>query len=161
VLKVVLGIGEILSGRLWVLDVLTFQTRTLKFARRPEQAAINLDTANSNDYSKLCNMGINTISAAELHLQLESAYPPFLLDVREPEEYARGHLPGTTLLPLSNLPKGVATIPRHHSVVVYCQSGRRSEQAVEQLRAQYGFSNLLSLEGGMIAWEENERVANV
>jgi adenylyltransferase/sulfurtransferase len=161
VLKVVLGIGEILSGRLWVLDVLTFQTRTLKFARRPEQAAINLDTANSNDYSDVCGVGINTISAAELHLQLESAYPPFLLDVREPEEYARGHLPGTTLLPLSNLPKGVAAIPRHHPVVVYCQSGRRSEQAVEQLRTQYGFTNLLSLEGGMIAWEENERVANV
>jgi adenylyltransferase/sulfurtransferase len=90
VLKVVLGIGEILSGRLWMLDVLTFQTRTMKFARRPEQAAMNLDTANSKDYSDLCSVGINTISATDFHLQLESAYPPFLLDVREPEEYAQG-----------------------------------------------------------------------
>ena len=161
VLKVVLGIGEVLTGRLWMLDVLTFQTRTLKFARCPEQAAVNLDTANPNDYADLCGVGINSISATELHLQMDSSSPPFLLDVREPEEYAQGHLPGATLLPLSSLTKGAAAIPKHHPVVVYCQSGRRSVQAVEQLQIQYGFTNLLNLEGGILAWDEEEKLANM
>lgn len=80
-LKVILEIGEVLSGRLWMFDALTFQTRALRFVRRPEQAAINLETANPRDYSDLCGVGVNTISVAELHQQLESDYPPFLLDV--------------------------------------------------------------------------------
>ncbi|MBC8084654.1 MAG: molybdopterin-synthase adenylyltransferase MoeB [Hymenobacter sp.] len=162
-LKVVLGIGEVLSGRLWVLDVLSFQSRTVTFRRRPEQAAINLQTANPADYAELCGAGVNAISAAELYQQLESEHAPFLLDVREPEEYAVSHLPGATLLPLSSLTQGVAAIPRHHPVVVYCRSGRRSALAIEQLQTEFGFANLLSLDGGIEAWEElrvDERVSD-
>ncbi|UOQ78946.1 molybdopterin-synthase adenylyltransferase MoeB [Hymenobacter sp. 5516J-16] len=153
-LKVILGIGEVLSGRLWMFDALAFQTRTLKFARRPEQATINLDTANTRDYADLCGVGVRSISVAELHEQLESGHPPFLLDVREPHEYAAGHLPGATLLPLSSLEKGVATLPKQHPVVVYCRSGRRSAQAVERLQTEFGLTNLLNLDGGILAWED-------
>ncbi|RSK37467.1 molybdopterin-synthase adenylyltransferase MoeB [Hymenobacter metallilatus] len=157
-LKVILGIGEVLSGRLWLFDALTFQTRTLKFARRPEQAAINLDTASTTDYADLCGAGVRSISAVELREQLISARPPFLLDVREPQEYASGHLPGATLLPLSALEKGVANLPKQHPVVVYCRSGRRSTQAVERLQTEFGLTNLLNLEGGMLAWEDTAEV---
>ncbi|SNR51356.1 MULTISPECIES: molybdopterin-synthase adenylyltransferase MoeB [Hymenobacter] len=159
-LKVVLGIGEVLSGRLWLFDALTFQTRTLKFARQPEQAAINLTNANPQDYADLCAVGVTSISVAELQQQLESDFPPFLLDVREAHEYAAGHLPGATLLPLSNLDKGVAAVPKQHPVVVYCRSGSRSAQAVERLQTQYGFANLLNLDGGFLAWQEALNVAN-
>lgn len=152
-LKVVLGMGEVLSGRLWVLDVLSFQTRVMKFARRPEQAAINLLSANPTDYADLCGAGVNAISAADLQQQLESEHAPFLLDVREPHEFATGHLPGATLLPLGSLHKGVASIPRHHPVVVYCRSGRRSARAIEQLQTEFGFANLLNLDGGIEAWD--------
>ncbi|TYZ13548.1 molybdopterin-synthase adenylyltransferase MoeB [Hymenobacter lutimineralis] len=153
-LKVLLGMGEVLSGRLWLFDALTFQTRILKFARRPEQAAINLDTANPDDYADLCTAGVNQISVAELRRQLESAHPPFLLDVREPEEYLAGHLPGATLLPLGSLHKGAGSVPRQHPVVVYCRSGRRSEQAITRLQTEFGFANLLNLNGGILAWQE-------
>jgi molybdopterin/thiamine biosynthesis adenylyltransferase/rhodanese-related sulfurtransferase len=153
-LKVVLGIGEVLSGRLWLFDALTFQTRALKFARRPEQAAINLDTANTADYADLCGVGVTSISVQELHERLASAHPPFLLDVREPHEFAASHLPGATLLPLSTLERGVATLPKHHPVVVYCRSGARSTKAVERLQTDFGLTNLLNLEGGMLAWED-------
>ncbi|QNH62456.1 molybdopterin-synthase adenylyltransferase MoeB [Hymenobacter sediminicola] len=153
-LKVVLGIGELLVGRLWMLDALSFQTRILKFSRKPEQASINLDTANRADYADLCGAGISTVSAVELHELLESGHPPFLLDVREPEEFALTHLPGATLLPLSSLEKGMASIPRHHPVVVYCRSGRRSAQAIELLQNTYGFTNLQNLTGGMLAWQD-------
>jgi molybdopterin/thiamine biosynthesis adenylyltransferase/rhodanese-related sulfurtransferase len=153
-LKVIVGLGEVLSGRLWLLDVLTFQTRLLKFARNPEQAAIGLDTANPTDYADFCGAGVNSVSVLELQRLLTSAHPPFLLDVREPDEYAGGHIPGATLLPLSNLEKGVASVPRHHPVVVYCRSGARSARAIEQLQTKFGFSNLLNLDGGILAWEE-------
>ncbi|WP_033370665.1 molybdopterin-synthase adenylyltransferase MoeB [Hymenobacter norwichensis] len=152
-LKVVLGIGEVLSGRLWVLDVLSFQTRIMKFARRPEQATINLLSADPTDYADLCGVGINAISAADLYQQLDSEHAPFLLDVREPHEFTAGHLPGATLLPLGSLEKGVASIPRHHPVVVYCRSGRRSAQAIERLQTEFGFANLLNLDGGIEAWD--------
>lgn len=153
-LKVVLGIGEVLSGRLWVLDVLSFQSRIMKFARQPQQAAINLQTANPADYTDFCGVGVSAISVADLQQQLESEHAPFLLDVREPHEFAVAHLPGATLLPLGSLEKGVAAIPRHHPVVVYCKSGRRSAQAVERLQTEFGFANLLNLDGGMEAWQE-------
>jgi len=152
-LKVILEIGDVLRGRLWVLDILTFQTRIMKFARRPEQAAINLRTADPADYADLCSVGVNAISATDLQQQLESEHAPFLLDVREPQEFAAAHLPGATLLPLGSIEKGVGSIPRHHPVVVYCKSGRRSDQAVERLQTEFGFANLLSLAGGLEAWE--------
>jgi molybdopterin/thiamine biosynthesis adenylyltransferase/rhodanese-related sulfurtransferase len=152
-LKVLLGIGEALNGRLWVLDALSFQTRIMKFAQQPQQAAINLLTANPADYAELCGVGVNAILAADLQQQLESEYAPFLLDVREPEEFTVSHLPGATLLPLGSLEKGVASIPRHHPVVVYCRSGRRSAQAIERLQTEFGFANLLNLDGGIEAWE--------
>ena len=153
-LKVILGIGEVLSGRLWVLDALSFQTRVVKFARRPESAAVNLQSASPADYADVCSVGINAISAAELQQQLESEHAPFLLDVREPDEFHKKHLVGATLLPLGSLAKGVNSIPRHHPVVVYCRSGRRSTQAIERLQIEFGFANLLNLDGGMEAWEE-------
>lgn len=153
-LKVLLGIGEVLGGRLWLFDALTFQTRLLKFTRQPEQAIINLDTANRADYADLCGAGVTSVSVAELEQQLASEHPPFLLDVREPEEYTQGHLPGATLLPLGSLELGVGAIPRQHPVVVYCRSGARSTRAVELLQTTYGFTNLLNLEGGILAWQE-------
>ena len=158
-LKVVLGIGELLVGRLWMLDALTFQTRILKFQRQPEQAAVNLDTANRADYADLCGPGISAISVEELRRALASDKVPFLLDVREPEEFAQAHLPGATLLPLGSLDEGAGAIPRHHPVVVYCRSGARSGQAVQQLQTTYGFTNLQNLEGGMLAWEESQAAA--
>lgn len=152
-LKVILNLGELLSGRLWLFDALTFQTRLLKFARRPEQAIVNLDTANRADYADLCGPEISTITASALREALESAQPPFLLDVREPHEYVQSHLPGATLLPLGSLASGAAAIPRHHPVVVYCRSGARSAKAIGELQTTYGFTNLLNLEGGMLVWE--------
>ncbi|GAB3231396.1 molybdopterin-synthase adenylyltransferase MoeB [Hymenobacter seoulensis] len=160
-LKVILGIGEVLSGRLWLLDALSFETRTLRFARQPAQALLNLDTAPVSDYADLCGVSIRSISVTELHTLLESGQPPFLLDVREPHEFAASHLPGATLLPLGSLEKGVPALPKQHPVVVYCRSGRRSAKAIEQLQTNFGLTNLLNLEGGILAWEEQERVVGL
>ncbi|UOQ73106.1 molybdopterin-synthase adenylyltransferase MoeB [Hymenobacter cellulosilyticus] len=153
-LKVILGLGEILTGRLWLFDALTFQTRTLRFARQPERAAINLDSADPADYAELCQAPIASVTPAELDELLSSETPPFLLDVRELEEYAVSHLPSAALIPLGSLPQRVAELPRHHPIVVYCRSGRRSAQAIAQLQQDHGFDNLTNLTGGIQAWAE-------
>ncbi len=151
-LKVLLGIGEVLSGRLWVFDALTFQSRTLRFHRNPARAAIHLDAADPADYlgDTTCAPSVSTLTAQELRTQLASADPPLLLDVREPAEYARYHLPGAVSLPLTELTaRAAAEVPRHRLVVVYCQSGARSARAVQVLRDELGFDNIRSLTGGL------------
>ncbi|RYY10438.1 MAG: hypothetical protein EOO36_20560, partial [Cytophagaceae bacterium] len=150
-LKVVLGLGDVLSGRLWVLDTLSFQSRTLRFKRDAVQSAINLDTANPTDYFDVscAPTPANTLlTSSELRALLADAMPPLLLDVRNPLEYQRRHLPGAVLLPLPQLPARAAEVPRQGPVVVYCQSGVRSAQAVALLR-DLGYENVRTLSGGL------------
>ena len=148
-LKVLLNLGEVLSGRLWLFDALTFATRTLRFARRPEQAALHLGTADPAAYAELCQPALPTITAAALRRELTTPAAPRLLDVREPAEFAAGHLPGAVSLPLSQLDARAAEVPATGPVVVYCQAGTRSARAVALLQAGLGLTNLRSLEGGV------------
>ena len=148
-LKVLLGLGDVLSGRLWLLDTLSFQSRTLRFQRDPARSGINLDTADPTDYvDASCAAPAASVTAAELRAQLAAPAPPLLLDVRSPLEYARRHLPGAVLLPLPELPARAAEVPRGVPVVVYCQSGVRSAQAVALLQG-LGYANVQSLQGGL------------
>jgi sulfur-carrier protein adenylyltransferase/sulfurtransferase len=152
VLKVLTGIGEALCGRLWLFDALTFQTRQLRFNRHPERSRLNLETADPGDYESpnVCEplAELATIAVVELRALLAASAPPFLLDVREPVEYAQSHLPNAFLLPLNQLASRAAVdIPRDYPVVVYCQSGARSAQAVRLLQ-NLGFNNVRNLLGG-------------
>lgn len=76
---------------------------------------------------------------------------PFLLDVREADEYAAGHIDGATLIPLGDLKARVSELPKDREIVVYCRSGRRSATAVETLHA-LGYDKAVSLAGGYTAW---------
>ena len=149
-LKVILSLGDVLSGRLWLLDTLTFQSRTLRFKRDPVQSQINLDSANPADYfDASCAPAavVTTLSASELRALLADT-PPLLLDVRNPLEYQRRHLPGAVLLPLPQLAARAAEVPRQGPVVVYCQSGVRSARAVALLQS-LGYDNVQTLAGGL------------
>lgn len=77
------------------------------------------------------------------------------IDVREPEEHAEVRIPGSILIPLSELNQRITEIPAQGEVVIYCRSGNRSRQVVDAFREQLGYSNLLNLEGGIIAWYES------
>ncbi|RYY15681.1 MAG: molybdopterin-synthase adenylyltransferase MoeB [Cytophagaceae bacterium] len=150
-LKVVLGLGDVLSGRLWLLDTLSFQSRTLRFKRDPVQSLLNLDTANPADYfdaSCAPTLASSALTASELRTWLAAPAPPLLLDVRNPLEYQRRHLPGAVLLPLPQLAARAAEVPRQGPVVVYCQSGVRSAQAVALLQS-LGYANVQTLSGGL------------
>lgn len=91
------------------------------------------------------------ISVQQLDGEIHSAKPPVLIDVREPSEFAQGHLDGATLIPLGQVASRMNEIPKDRPVVVYCRSGHRSGMALELLKAA-GYTNVKSLTGGMIAW---------
>lgn len=75
----------------------------------------------------------------------------FILDVREPQEWEAGHIPGATLIPLGQIPDRLSEIPQDQPVVVVCRSGNRSAQATQFLR-QSGYGLTTSMSGGMNQW---------
>jgi adenylyltransferase/sulfurtransferase len=108
------------------------------------------------DYEAFCGIGAPSpagpeISAIELHSALEARQPVAILDVREPHEYEIVHLPGSTLIPLRELPGRLAQLDPRADLVVLCHHGARSLAAVELLRGA-GFSHARSLAGGIDAW---------
>jgi phage shock protein E len=88
---------------------------------------------------------------AGLHGLMTAGLRVYILDVRQPEEFAQGHIQGAVLMPLDTLSSTYTTLPKKGKLVVYCRSGRRSAQAVQFLR-EHGYSNAVSLSGGYTAW---------
>jgi adenylyltransferase/sulfurtransferase len=161
--KLILGIGEPLIGRLLLFDALTMKTRELKLRRNPD-CAICGDHASITeliDYELFCGIAPaagpeddeNAISAAALKAKLDRGESVFLLDVREPREYEIANL-GGHLIPLNDLPRRVHELDSSQDTVVYCHSGIRSGQAVQFLK-QLGFRKVKNLLGGIEAWAES------
>jgi rhodanese-related sulfurtransferase len=95
---------------------------------------------------------MRNLSAVELKQYLEIADPaPLLLDVREPWEYQRVHLPDSKLIPMRQIPAALPTLDRERETVVICHHGIRSRQ-VAYFMEQYGFKNVINLHGGIDAW---------
>jgi phage shock protein E len=93
---------------------------------------------------------------AFLALPRQGAEAPFVLDVRTPEEYASGYVPGAVNIPHDQVASRLAEVPKDKEVVLYCRSGRRALQAADVL-ASNGYKDLAHLQGDMIAWVENSR----
>jgi rhodanese-related sulfurtransferase len=77
----------------------------------------------------------------------------FMLDVREPDEYAAGHIPGIVLIPMGEVAERLSEIPEDKTVIVTCRSGNRSGQIADLLR-EMGYADVHNMEGGIVAWEE-------
>ncbi len=92
------------------------------------------------------------VAARDLYSALRSANPPVVLDVREPREFARGHIPQARSLPLLDVLAGAPDLLQNQDIVLACRSGRRSARAASALRS-HGFTELRVLAGGMLAWE--------
>ncbi len=162
VIKVLSGVGEPLSGRLFLLDAATFETRTLKVYASPNNPLTGEHPTQTEliDYEAFCGLkteeqredaGIKELTVNELQALRESANPPFVVDVREPYEYAIAHIDGE-LMPLGSIGEFASRIPRDRKVVVHCRSGVRSARAIRQLEDGHGFDNLYNLKGGILAW---------
>jgi len=93
------------------------------------------------------------INAQQLKDMIESAAPPFLLDVREAWEVARGIIPGAVHIPMNSIPDRLNELPTDQPIVVYCAAGGRS-YAVAEFMLQQGFSQVTNLAGGISAWTQ-------
>lgn len=153
VLKLILGIGDSLVGRLLIFDALRNSFSEVSFNRNAQMAQdTKIQCAEYyRELSPRCD-AIPSLNAKELRLKLARHEDLVLIDVREPYEKAEFDI-GGTLIPLGSLVAQAHLIPRDRPVVIYCKGGARSRQGISQLQRELGYNNLWNLDGGMMAWQ--------
>ncbi|MFN2386248.1 MAG: molybdopterin-synthase adenylyltransferase MoeB [Thermoanaerobaculia bacterium] len=160
-IKLLLGEGETLIGRLLMLDALTMRFQEIAL-RKDERCAVcgpNPSVKALIDYESFCGnlgavrQGVPEITVEELKALRDRGESVVLLDVREPHEVAISDLPGSVKIPLGRLPQSLDRLSREDAIVVYCRVGGRSAQAVEYLR-QMGYGQARNLAGGINRWAD-------
>jgi adenylyltransferase/sulfurtransferase len=165
VIKLILGVGEPLIGRLVLVDALAMRFRELRVRKNPEcpVCGANPTVKELIDYNQFCGIRgeepestpgakILEIQPEELKRRLDAKEDIFVLDVREPHEYQIVNIKGH-LIPLGDLPTRIHELDSSREIVVHCKSGARSAKAVEFLR-QSGFKRATNLAGGILAWAD-------
>jgi rhodanese-related sulfurtransferase len=162
-IKLIIGKGSSLVGRLLLFDALEMRFRELKLRKNPdcplcgEHRTINALI----DYQEFCGMRgqeaaptvqVPEITPRELKARLDRGDELFVLDVREPHEYQICQI-GGYLIPLGDLPRRVNELDTSREIVAHCRSGKRSADAVVFLR-QAGFKKIWNLKGGILAWSD-------
>ena len=162
-IKLILGSGEPLIGRLLMVDALGMRFRELKLRKNLDcpVCGANPTVKKLIDYNQFCGIrgeeaaaptSMTDISVEELKQRLDRGDNLFVLDVREPHEYQICNL-GGHLIPLNDLPKRVGELDPSKEIVVHCKMGGRSAKAADFLR-QSGFTRVHNLAGGITAWAE-------
>jgi len=179
-IKLILGIGEPLIGRLLLVDALGMSFRTLKLRKNPECPVCGLNPTVTEliDYNQFCGIappsevgplevardkavgdhpvvdGIPQITVEELKRKLDAKEDIFVLDVREPHEYLIANL-GAPQIPVGEVERRIGELAaqKDREVVVHCRSGARSQKAALVLK-QAGFTNVSNLAGGILAWAD-------
>ncbi len=163
-IKLILGAGDPLIGRLLLVDALGMKFRELKVRKNPDCVVCGAHPSVTKliDYEQFCglrgqenpvpNPGVPEISVEELKQKLDAQEDVFILDVREPSEFQICNLNGH-LIPLNDLPKRMHELDSSKEIVVHCHKGGRSARAVAFLQ-QAGFTKAKNLAGGVSAWSE-------
>jgi molybdopterin/thiamine biosynthesis adenylyltransferase/rhodanese-related sulfurtransferase len=179
VIKLILGIGEPLIGRLLLVDALGMSFKTLKLRKNPDCPACGThEIKELIDYDQFCGIpkptelgplevsshgqtadlpvvdGIPQMSVEQLKARMDAGTAPFVLDVREPHEYAIVDI-GAPLIPVGELTQNFhrLTFPKTTEIVVHCKSGARSQRAALILK-ENGYTNVSNLAGGILAWAD-------
>lgn len=164
-IKVLLGVGETLAGRLLLIDALSMQFRTMRIKRDAACPMCGTRTITGlMDYDAFCGVPFNAepanvpagkadseITPSALRERLARGDDFDLIDVREPHEWAQQHIDGARLIPLATLPDAMSTLDASRDIVVMCRSGSRSASAAQQLRDS-GFTCVRNLTGGILRW---------
>ncbi len=169
-IKLILGNGEPLIGRLLLVDALAMRFRELKLKKNPECPVCGAHPTVTVliDYQQFCGIkpeahseisqeatlknGIPQMTVQELKARRDLGDDLFVLDVREPYEYQIANI-GGTLIPQNEVPQRLAEIDRNREILVQCRSGGRSQRIAEFL-AQQGYPNVKNLAGGILAWAD-------
>jgi len=166
VIKLILGKGSPLIGRLLLVDALGMRFRELKLRKNPECPVCgeNPTVKELIDYEHFCGIvpeskeekavknGIPQLSVKDLKQRIDAGEDVFILDVREPYEYQIAQI-GGKLIPQNDVPQRLAEIPRDREIVVQCRSGARSQKIAEFLK-QSGYQQVVNLAGGILAWSD-------
>ncbi len=137
VIKIIVGLGEVLSGKLKLVDTLTMEDQIILFDRKEEEI------------EKVKKQGLVSVSeVCEVVSESESA--PIYLDVRALTETPRLSFERVINIPMEQLSSRYDEIPTDREVIVCCQTGKRSQQAIAYLEMEFGFENLKNLEGGIL-----------
>jgi len=163
-LKLIIGKGESLIGRLLLFDALAMRFRELKLRKNPDcpMCGTHPTITKLIDYAEFCGVrgeeapapqtSVPEITPRELKTRLDRGDDLYILDVREPHEYQICNL-GGHLIPLGDLSKRASELDSSREIVVHCRSGKRSAEAVEFLQ-RAGFRKVLNLKGGILAWSD-------
>ncbi len=164
VVKLILGQGETLKGRLLLYDALAMRFRELKLRKNPDCPVCGTHPTVTKliDYHQFCGVPKQTevsqvasgdISPVEVKARLDRGDDFQLIDVREVFEHQIGNIPQAKLIPLGDLPKRLNEIDPSREVVVHCKMGGRSAKAADLLRAN-GYTKVLNMTGGILAWSD-------
>jgi len=164
VVKLILGQGEPLKGRLLLYDALAMRFRELKLRKNPECPVCGLHPTVTKliDYHQFCGVPKQTeapkvaagdIDPVEVKARLDRGDDFQLIDVREVFEHQICNIPQARLIPLGELPKRLKEIDPSRDVVVHCKMGGRSAKAADLLRAN-GYTKVLNMTGGILAWSD-------
>jgi sulfur-carrier protein adenylyltransferase/sulfurtransferase len=164
-IKLITGLGEPLIGRFIIYDALRMRFRELKLKKDPDCPVCGTHPTVTKliDYEQFCGIHpaasepesmashSTEISSVELKARLDRGDKLTLVDVREPNEYQINRIPGTTLIPLGEIPRRYAELNKDDEIVVSCKIGGRSAKAADFLRS-VGFKRVLNHRGGIIDW---------
>jgi adenylyltransferase/sulfurtransferase len=162
--KLILGIGEPLIGRLMLYDALGMSFREMKLRKDPNCPVCgeNPTVTELIDYQEFCGIpqanaaqeqnGVPEIGVQELKQKLDNGEDINVLDVREPHEYEVANI-GVKLVPLGELPQRLAEFDQSENFAIHCKTGGRSAKAVKLLQ-DAGFQNVYNVKGGITAWSE-------
>ena len=159
--KILLGIGDTLVGRLLLIDAMSMAFRTLEIRKDPECPACGThEITELMDYDEMCG-GITSertsgdviqeIQPSRLAQRLERGEKLEIIDVREPYEWAIGHIPGARLVPLAQISDEIQRLDKRRETILYCKVGARSRVAAQQL-ANAGVADVRNLAGGILRW---------
>ena len=163
-IKLIIGQGQPLIGRLLLFDALHLKFRELKLRKNPECPVCGAHPTVTKliDYDQFCGVRgedhivpvtVPEISAREVKRMMDDERPFVLVDVREPHEYQICNIPGSKLIPLGEIPRRMHELSSADEIVVHCRSGQRSAQAVGFLM-KAGFRKIHNLQGGVLAWAD-------
>jgi adenylyltransferase/sulfurtransferase len=166
-IKLILGIGEPLIGRFLIYDALKMRFRELKLRKDPECPVCGTHPTVTKliDYEQFCGIrpepaaaqatgaGVSDweITPVDLKKRLDAGDDVLILDVREPNEYQINRIAGSVLIPLGELPRRYAELPKDKDIVAHCKMGGRSAKAMEFLQT-VGFKRVKNLRGGILEW---------
>ena len=160
-IKILLGLGEALVGKLLTIDVMTMTFRSIEIRRDPECPACGTREITALiDYEEFCRgagaaqadgRAVREIQPSQLAARIEGGENLEIIDVREPYEWQINHIPGARLVPLERIADEIPRLDKRRETILYCKVGARSMYAARQL-ADAGVAEVRNLSGGILRW---------